>query len=154
LEDALAHTLLVCDDEPFILKALTFVLRKEGHNVLEARNGEEAVERIRASRPRLVFLDVMMPKKNGYEVLQEIRADASFAGVYIILLTAKGQDSDRQKGLSLGANEFMTKPFSPTVILQRLREILAARPPAGPGAAPAPGGAAPAPGGAAPAPGG
>ena len=129
------HKLLVCDDEPFILKALTFILRKEGHTVLEARNGEEALEKIRGERPAVVFLDVMMPKKSGFEVLQEIRADASFAPVYIILLTAKGQDSDRERGLSLGANEFMTKPFSPANILARLREILAARdapPAAGP----------------------
>ncbi|MCK6481132.1 MAG: response regulator [Planctomycetaceae bacterium] len=128
----MARRVLVCDDEPFILKALTFIVRKEGHTVLEARNGEEAVQRIRADRPDLVFLDLMMPKKNGYEVLQEVRADPELASTYVILLTAKGQDSDRERGLSLGANEFMTKPFSPAVILQRLRAILAgdAPPPA------------------------
>lgn len=126
----MAHKVLVCDDEPFILKALTFIVRKEGHDVLEARNGEEALEAIRRERPAVVFLDVMMPKMNGYEVLHEVRADASLAGVFIILLTAKGQDSDREKGLSLGANEFMTKPFSPAQIIARLREILAS-PPAG-----------------------
>ncbi len=121
----MAQTILVCDDEPFILKALTFILRKEGHNVLEAKNGQEAVDTIRAETPRMVFLDVMMPKKSGYEVLEEIRADEAFKDVYIILLTAKGQDSDRERGLSMGANEFMTKPFSPAVILSRVREILA-----------------------------
>lgn len=122
--------MLVCDDEPFILKALTFIVRKEGHAVLEARNGEEALEKIRAERPSLVFLDVMMPKKNGYEVLAEVRGDAAIRGTYVILLTAKGQDSDRERGLSLGANEFMTKPFSPALILGRMREILASPPPA------------------------
>jgi DNA-binding response OmpR family regulator len=76
-----------------------------------------------------VFLDVMMPKRNGYEVLEEVRRDPSLGGTYVILLTAKGQDSDRERGLALGANEFMTKPFSPTVILGRMREILAAPPP-------------------------
>jgi DNA-binding response OmpR family regulator len=120
-----AHKLLVCDDEPFILKALTFILRKEGHTVLEARNGEEAVAAIRAEKPSLVFLDVMMPKMSGYEVLQNIRKDPEYASVYIILLTAKGQESDRKQGLSLGADEFMTKPFSPAQILARLRVILA-----------------------------
>ncbi len=123
----MAHQILVCDDEPFILKALTFILRKEGHTVVEARNGEEALEKLRASKPSLIFLDVMMPKKSGYDVLKEIRADPGLAGIYVILLTAKGQDSDRKMGLSLGADEFMTKPFSPAAILQRLREILAAR---------------------------
>ena len=118
---------LVCDDEPFILKALTFIVRKEGHTVLEARNGEEALERVRAEHPAVVFLDVMMPKKNGFEVLEEIRADAALKGTCVILLTAKGQDSDRERGLALGADEFMTKPFSPAVIVSRLRELLAAR---------------------------
>ena len=121
----MGQRLLVCDDEPFILKALTFILRKEGHTVLEARNGEEALEIIRAEKPRVVFLDVMMPKKNGFEVVEEVRGDPSLKEIYIILLTAKGQDSDRERGLSLGANEFMTKPFSPASILNRLREILA-----------------------------
>jgi DNA-binding response OmpR family regulator len=123
----LTTKILVCDDEPFILKALTFIIRKEGHTVLEARNGDEALERIRAERPAVVFLDVMMPKKNGFEVLEEIRRDASLKGTCVILLTAKGQDSDRERGLELGADEFMTKPFSPAAIVARLREILAAR---------------------------
>lgn len=120
--------ILVCDDEPFILKALTFVVRKEGHTVLEAKNGEEALETIRAERPRVVFLDVMMPKKTGYEVLEELRKSPDLKDTYVILLTAKGQDSDRERGLALGANEFMTKPFSPAAIVSRLREILAGRP--------------------------
>ena len=124
------HKVLVCDDEPFILKALTFIVKKEGHTVLEAKNGEEALDAIRSQRPSLVFLDVMMPRKNGYEVLEEVRKDPALKGTFIILLTAKGQDSDREKGLALGANEFMTKPFSPAVILTRMREILAAPPPA------------------------
>jgi DNA-binding response OmpR family regulator len=125
-----SHKVLVCDDEPFILKALTFIVKKEGHTVLEARNGEEALDVIRTQKPSLVFLDVMMPKKNGYEVLEEVRKDPAVKGTFIILLTAKGQDSDREKGLALGANEFMTKPFSPALILTRMREILAASPPA------------------------
>ena len=124
------HKVLVCDDEPFILKALTFIVKKEGHTVLEAKNGEEALDAIRSQRPSLVFLDVMMPRKNGYEVLEEVRKDPALQGTFIILLTAKGQDSDREKGLALGANEFMTKPFSPAVILTCMREILAAPPPA------------------------
>ncbi len=123
----MAKKILVCDDEPFILKALTFVLRKEGHSVLEAKNGEEGLALIRENRPDVVFLDVMMPKKSGYEVLEAVRADPSLKGTYVILLTAKGQESDRKRGLTLGADEFMTKPFSPAHIVSRMREVFAQR---------------------------
>ena len=118
------RTILVVDDEPFICRSLTFVLRKADYNVLEARNGEEALAAIRAHKPDLVFLDVMMPKLNGFQVTQQVRADASLDGVKIILLTAKGQECDREVGKTAGANDYMTKPFSPTKILDRAREIL------------------------------
>ena len=120
----MAGLILVVDDEPFILRSLTFVLRREGFEVLEARNGEEAMDQIRSRRPDLVFLDVMMPKKNGYEVLEEVKGDSDLAGIHVIMLTAKGQESDREKGISLGADEYMTKPFSPSKITERVREIL------------------------------
>lgn len=118
------RTILVVDDEPFICRSLTFVLRKENYRVLEARNGEEALAVIREQRPDLVFLDVMMPKINGFEVTEQVRADPELAGVKIILLTAKGQESDREVGKLAGANDYMTKPFSPTKILDRARQIL------------------------------
>ena len=118
------HTILVVDDEPFICRSLTFVLRKDNYRVLEARNGEEALVIIREHKPDLVFLDVMMPKMNGFQVTQQVRADATLAGVKIILLTAKGQECDREVGKTAGANDYMTKPFSPTKILDRAREIL------------------------------
>ena len=116
--------ILVVDDEPFILRSLTFVLRKEGFDVIEGRNGEEALKAIREKRPALVFLDVMMPKMNGYEVCEIVKGDPDLESKYLILLTAKGQVSDREKGLALGADEFMTKPFSPSKITERVREIL------------------------------
>ncbi|MBI4880641.1 MAG: response regulator [Planctomycetes bacterium] len=119
---------LVVDDEPFILRSLTFVLRKEGFEVSEARNGEEALERIRAEMPGLVLLDVMMPKKNGYEVLSEIKADVGLKDIYVIMLTAKGQEADRVKGLALGVNEYWTKPFSPMKIVERARAVLNGEP--------------------------
>lgn len=119
------RTVLVVDDEPFICRSLSFVLRKDNYNVLEARNGEEALAAIRQHRPDLVFLDVMMPKINGFEVTRIVRADPTLAQVKIILLTAKGQDSDRETGRQAGADEYMTKPFSPTKILERARQILA-----------------------------
>jgi DNA-binding response OmpR family regulator len=102
------------------------VLRKADYNVLEARNGEEALAAIRTHKPDLVFLDVMMPKLNGFQVTQQVRADSTLDGVKIILLTAKGQECDREVGKTAGANDYMTKPFSPTKILDRTRQILGA----------------------------
>ena len=119
-----AHKILVVDDEPFICRSLTFVLRKGNYEVLEARDGEEALDAIRSHKPDLVFLDVMMPKFNGFEVTQQIRSDAAFDDVKIILLTAKGQECDREVGRQAGANDYLTKPFSPTKILDRARQIL------------------------------
>ena len=116
---------LVVDDEPFICRSLSFVLRKADYEVIEARNGEEALELIRAEKPDLVFLDVMMPKISGFDVTRAVKADADMRSTRIILLTAKGQDSDRQTGTDAGADGYMTKPFSPTKILERAKEMLA-----------------------------
>ena len=116
--------ILLVDDEPFILKSLSFVLTKEGFQIETARDGLEAMAMIRKNRPDVVFLDIMMPKKNGMEVCQWIREDPALQGMYVILLTAKGQEMDREKGYSIGADEYMTKPFSPSSVVKRLREIL------------------------------
>ncbi|MFK7740997.1 MAG: response regulator transcription factor [Planctomycetota bacterium] len=118
------HKVLVVDDEPFICRSLTFVLKKGNFEVFEARNGEEALTAIREHRPDLVFLDVMMPKINGFEVTEQVRADSTLDDIKIILLTAKGQECDRDLGKTAGANDYMTKPFSPTKILDRARQIL------------------------------
>jgi DNA-binding response OmpR family regulator len=119
-----APRVLVVDDEPFICRSLSFVLRKEKFEVFEARNGEEALAAIREHRPQLVFLDVMMPKINGFEVTQRVKADPELKDTKIILLTAKGQDADRETGVGMGADDYLTKPFSPSKILHRVREIL------------------------------
>ena len=116
--------ILVVDDEPFICRSLTFVLKKGNYEVLEARNGEEALDAIHKHHPDLVFLDVMMPKLDGLQVTETVRADSALDDVKIILLTAKGQDCDRKVGKTAGANDYMTKPFSPSKILDRAREIL------------------------------
>lgn len=116
--------ILVVDDEPFILRSLTFILKKNGYEVDSATNGEEAIDAIVNGRPRLVFLDLMMPKKNGLEVCAEIRRDRTLDDVHIIMLTAKGQEQDREKGLQSGANEYLTKPFSPSKVLDRVRELV------------------------------
>ena len=118
------HTVLVVDDEPFICRSLSFVLRKGNYNVVEARNGEEALSAIKEHRPSLVFMDVMMPKVSGFEVCEAVKSDPDLKATKIILLTAKGQDSDREVGKQAGADDYMTKPFSPTKILERAREML------------------------------
>ena len=116
--------ILVVDDEPYVIRSLTFVLKKEGYDVSSVTNGEEALAKVRELKPDLMFLDVMMPKKNGYEVCQEIKNDPELSDIYIIMLTAKGQEADREKGLGLGANEFMTKPFSPARVVEKVRGLL------------------------------
>jgi DNA-binding response OmpR family regulator len=118
------ETVLVVDDEPFILRSLTFVLEKAGFKVLQARDGAEALEALRDGRPRIAILDVMMPKKNGYEVCEIVKGDPDLRGTYVVLLTAKGQDSAKERGVVAGADEYMTKPFSPSRIVERVREVL------------------------------
>lgn len=110
---------LVVDDEPYILRSLSYVLRKEGYEVREARSGLEALEAVKTERPDLVFLDVMIPEVNGFEVCRTIRQDPALAGVRIVMLTARGQDHER--GKASGADLFMTKPFSPSKILEVTR---------------------------------
>lgn len=116
--------ILIVDDEPFILKSLSFVLMKEGFKIETATNGLEAMEKIKKNKPDIVFLDIMMPKMNGMEVCQWIRQDPILKNIYVIILTAKGQEMDREKGFSIGADEYMTKPFSPSSVVQRIKEIL------------------------------
>ena len=117
--------ILVVDDEPFILRTLTFVLKKEGYEIATAVNGEEALAKIRELKPALVFIDAMMPKKDGYQVAREVRDDPTLEHQpYIIMLTARGQEADREKAARVGIDEFMTKPFSPSKVVARVREIL------------------------------
>ena len=115
---------LVVDDEPHVVKTLTFVLNKEGYEVFTAGNGEEAINQVHESKPDLMFLDVMMPKKNGYEVCRELKSDSNLKRIHIIMLSAKGQEADKEKALNLGADEFMTKPFSPAGVVTRVKELL------------------------------
>jgi len=100
------------------------VLKKQGYKTIIATDGEEAVAKIREEKPDLVFLDVMMPKKTGFEVCQEVRSSPEMGDPYIIMLTARGQEADRERGLRLGVNEFMTKPFSPSKIIERVKAAL------------------------------
>ena len=116
--------ILVVDDEPNVIRTLTFVLKKEGYDVSSATNGEEAIAKVLESKPSLMFLDVMMPKKNGYQVCQELKSDSSLSDIHIIMLSAKGQEADKKEALNLGADEFMTKPFSPLGVIGRVKELL------------------------------
>jgi DNA-binding response OmpR family regulator len=122
----MSHKVLIADDEPNIVISLEFLMKREGHDVSIARDGQQALEAIRRIRPDLVLLDVMMPFKTGYEVLQELRADESIARTKVLMLTAKGRDTDTAKGIALGANAYMTKPFSTKDLAERVRQLLAA----------------------------
>ncbi len=120
----MAAKILIADDEPFIARSLSYVLEKSGYEIYIARDGEEAVQRAVDVKPDLVFLDLMMPKKNGYEVCEELRNHPELQRIPIILITAKGQKADLERGLQAGANEYMTKPFSPTQVVARVKEVL------------------------------
>ena len=119
--------LLIVDDEPHIRMLIEQTLEDledEGVELLVAENGEQALQIIEKEKPNLVFLDVMMPKMNGMEVCQKVKKELNLSEVYIILLTAKGQEVDRQKGLDMGADRYMTKPFDPDEMLAIAEEIL------------------------------
>jgi len=117
-------TVLVVDDEPTILELVRFTLEDEQVVVLEAADGVEALERARAMRPDLVLLDVQMPRLDGFEVCRRLREDATLAGVRIVMLTAAGQEADRARGLAAGANDYLTKPFSPLALFALVRALL------------------------------
>jgi DNA-binding response OmpR family regulator len=123
LHPATTGPILLVDDEPYILRSLSYLLTREGYQVETASNGEEGLARLRQLRAPLVFLDIMMPRMNGYEVCEQIKQDPILANTYVIMLSAKGQQIDRERGLLGGADEYMTKPFSPREIAQRVREL-------------------------------
>ena len=119
--------LLIVDDEAHIRMLIEQTLEEledEEVSFFTAENGEQALQIIREENPQLVFLDVMMPKMNGMEVCRKVKKELGLNDVFIVLLTAKGQELDRQKGLEVGADLYMTKPFDPEVILNKAREVL------------------------------
>lgn len=125
MAETLRHTVLVADDEPNIRLSLEVLMKREGHAVLVAHDGPQALAAIRTHRPALVLLDVMMPGLSGFEVCQAVRGDAALAGVRILLLTAKGRDTDVAQGLAMGADAYCTKPFSTRELAERVRQMLA-----------------------------
>ena len=116
---------LIVDDEPNIVISLEFLLKREGFAVSVARDGEEGLTAIRTQRPDLVILDVMMPRLDGFSVLSAVRADPELAAVRILMLTAKGREAEQKKGLGLGADAYMPKPFSTHELVAKAKRLLA-----------------------------
>lgn len=119
--------ILIVDDEAHIRMLIGQTLEEledEGVEFLTAENGEIALDIIQKEKPELVFLDVMMPKMNGMEVCRRVKKELGLNDVFIVLLTAKGQETDRQKGQDVGADVYMTKPFDPEVLLEKAKEVL------------------------------
>lgn len=122
----MTRDVLIVDDEPNIVLSLQFLMKKAGFNVRVARDGEEALAEVGKAVPDLMLLDVMMPKRDGFDVCQTIRANPAWKSVRIIMLTAKGRDIEREKGLALGADDYITKPFSTRDVLAQVERLLAA----------------------------
>ena len=120
----MTKTILIADDEPNIVISLEFLLRREGYEVVVAHDGVQALERIRARRPDLAILDVMMPQRNGFEVCQDLRQDPEFKDLRIMMLTAKGRDTEVSKGLALGADVYMTKPFATRELIAKVKALI------------------------------
>ncbi len=118
------RSVLLVDDEPNIVLSLEFLMRQAGYDVRVARDGEAALKAIEDDPPALVLLDVMMPKRDGFDVCQTIRANPKWKGVRIVLLTAKGRDIEREKGMALGADDYITKPFSTREVMQKIKQML------------------------------
>ncbi|MCP4404418.1 MAG: response regulator [bacterium] len=122
-EDAM-QKILVVDDEPSIVRPLMFILKKNGYKVLTASNGEEGLQVARDEKPVLIFLDVMMPKKNGYEVCRELKEDPDLKNIYVIILTARGVELSKVEKDQVQADEYMAKPFSPIKVVEKVNSIL------------------------------
>ena len=121
----MAASVLIVDDEPNIVLSLEFLMRQAGYDVRVARDGDAALAAVAERVPDLVLLDVMMPGRDGYEVCQAIRANPACARTRIVMLTARSREIEREKGIALGADDYVTKPFSTRVLVDRVREMLA-----------------------------
>ncbi len=122
----MARRILIADDEPDIVTSLEFLMRGGDYEVRVAINGEEALRLAESFRPDVVLLDVMMPQRSGFEVCQKIRANPALQEIKIIMLTAKGRNAERDRGLNLGANAYVTKPFSTKELMNTVRGLLPA----------------------------
>ncbi len=120
----MSKKILIADDEANIVRSLQFLMKREGFEVLVAGDGDTALALIAEHRPDLVLLDVMMPRKSGYEVCQRVRANTDWDAVKVVLLTAKGRDVDVEKGLAMGADAYVTKPFATKELVAKIRSML------------------------------
>ncbi|HSA77962.1 MAG TPA: response regulator [Nitrospirota bacterium] len=116
--------ILIADDNENIREALTYLLEDEGYQLWLAKDGAETIEKVREFRPDILFLDIMMPEINGYDVCQVIKSDPVLKSTYVIMLTAKGQVAEQERGKEVGADEYVVKPFSPMEILTKIKNIL------------------------------
>jgi len=120
----MAKKILIVDDEPNIVAALEYLLQRSGYEIRAAANGEEALEQVQAFVPDLVLLDVMMPRRSGFDVCQRIRERPEWGGIKILMLSAKGREADVSKGVSLGADAYITRPFANAELVDRIRQLL------------------------------
>jgi DNA-binding response OmpR family regulator len=120
----MSYNVLVVDDEPNIVLSLKFLMEQKGYEVSIARNGKEALEALNKRLPDLILLDVMMPKPDGYEVCQKIRATPEWKDIPVIMLTAKGREVEREKGLAMGADYYVTKPFGTQELVAKVQTVL------------------------------
>jgi two-component system alkaline phosphatase synthesis response regulator PhoP len=116
--------ILVVDDEIYIVHILDFSLGMEGYEVVTALDGEQALEKLKSDRPDLIVLDIMMPKLDGYEVCKAIKSDPETRQIPVILLSAKGRNVDQKLGFDVGADDYITKPFSPRKLVERINQLL------------------------------
>lgn len=116
--------ILIAEDEPFILESLTFLLRREGYDLVTVQNGAQVIDTVRETVPQLLVLDAMLPGKDGFAILGELRAAAFGRHLPVLVLTAKGQQADRRRMMTLGADAFVTKPFSNRDLLERIARLL------------------------------
>ncbi len=117
--------ILVVDDEVYIVHILDFSLRMEGYEVVTALDGEQALEKVKSDRPDLVVLDIMMPKLDGYDTCKRLKANPETHDIPVILLSAKGRNVDQRMGFEAGADDYITKPFSPRKLVEKINSILA-----------------------------
>ena len=120
----MTHSVLVVEDEPNIVDSLSFLMKQAGYRVWIARDGDTALRMVASETPDLVLLDVMLPRRDGYQVCQAIRANPEWNGVRVIMLSARGRELDRRKGIALGADDYITKPFSTREIVKRVQRTL------------------------------
>jgi len=120
----MSKSVLVVEDEPNIVLSLEFLMKQAGFSVRVAEDGEKALKAVEDSPPDLILLDVMIPKRDGYDVCQTIRSNPDWKKIHIIMLTAKGREAEKEKGLALGADDYITKPFSTRELTERVNALL------------------------------